>query len=210
MVFLCLYHLGYARVFIVSIWFRMVVSQIVIQVSKDSLTLRSEPNIRFWLVSQFWYPWVVLWYRYWSWLLIPKHSPTYQTNIGMFLLVQCDYWKSLVVLFGSSEWIMVLNLVLLDFFCSCGNTLWESMCRSWYVSACVRRYHYDVSSAHHHQSGSWQGTHSTITTLNMWFSGSLEWFLYFDLVGQSILNMFFWCPFLEPHLTTYHLKIRSY
>ena len=116
------------------------------------------------------------------------HSPTYQTNIGMFLLMQCDYWKSLVVLFGSSIWIMVLNVVLLDFFCSCGNTLWESMCCAWYVSACVRRYHYDVSSSHHHQIGSRQGTHSTITTLKMWFSGSLQWFLYFELVVQSILN----------------------
>ena len=179
MVFLCLYHLGYARVFIVSIWFRMVVSQIVIQVSKDSLTLRSEPNIRFWLVSQFWYPWVVLWYRYWSWLLIPKHSPTYQTKFwyvpfsAMWLLqVTCGAlwfkWMNYGIKFSAS-WL----------FCSCGNALWESMCRSWYVSACVRRYHYDVSSAHHHQSGSWQGTHSTITTLNMWFSGSLEWFFIF-------------------------------
>jgi hypothetical protein len=51
----------YARTFInrwncpISNWFRMLLTQLIIQVYKDSLTLKYPPIISIWLVLQFWY-----------------------------------------------------------------------------------------------------------------------------------------------------------
>ena len=40
---------------------------------------------------------------------------------------------------------------------------------------------------------------------------SLEWFNIFEHVVQSLLkHMSFWCPFVDPHLTTYHSNIGVY
>ena len=48
-------HLG--KTILVSIWFRMVVTQIITRVYKDSLALTYPPNTDSWLVLQFWrYP----------------------------------------------------------------------------------------------------------------------------------------------------------
>ena len=34
-----------------------------------------------------------------------------------------------------------------------------------------------------------------------------EWLASFRHVVQSRLNIYFWCPFLDPHLTTHHPNI---
>ena len=43
-----------SKVALVSIWFRMVLTQIITQVYKKILTLTYPPNINVWLVLQFW------------------------------------------------------------------------------------------------------------------------------------------------------------
>ena len=42
----------------VSIWFRMVLAQIIIWIYEDSLILTYPPNVNIWLVLQIWYAWV--------------------------------------------------------------------------------------------------------------------------------------------------------
>ena len=76
-------HLG--KFALISIWFKMVLTQMFTWVYKDSLTWRYTPNIDIWLVSQFWYPRVGSLIPYLSWLLIPIHSPIYRSNIGTYL-----------------------------------------------------------------------------------------------------------------------------
>ena len=46
-------HLG--NIFLVSIWFRMVLTQIITWIYIDSFIMRYPPNINIWLVLQFWY-----------------------------------------------------------------------------------------------------------------------------------------------------------
>ena len=59
------YHLGLCtmqelsylgKVTPVSIWFMMMLTQIITRVFKDSLILTYLPNINIWLILQFWYP----------------------------------------------------------------------------------------------------------------------------------------------------------
>ena len=58
------------RFTLVSICYRMLLTQIITRVYKDSLTLTYPPNINIWLVLQFWYPHVGSLIPL-CWLLIP-------------------------------------------------------------------------------------------------------------------------------------------
>ena len=49
----------------------------------------------------------------------------------------------------------------------------------------------------------------TLVLINLSYrSPQLEWLPYFEHVIMCLLNTsLFWCPFLDPHLTTYHSNI---
>ena len=66
----------------ISIWFRMVYTQIISWVYNDFLILRYPPNINIRLVLQFWYIKIGSLYHYWPWLLIPCIRLYTTTNTG--------------------------------------------------------------------------------------------------------------------------------
>ena len=70
------------KIALVSIWFRVVLTQPITRIYKDSLTLRYQSNMNIWLVSQFWYP--VLGSLIPALLLIINtiSSPIYWSKIG--------------------------------------------------------------------------------------------------------------------------------
>jgi hypothetical protein len=71
---------------IVLVWCRMVSTQIITLVYKNSLTLIHPPNINFLVVLQIWFPWVGSLTPLLVYLLIPMHSPVYQSNVGMYFM----------------------------------------------------------------------------------------------------------------------------
>jgi hypothetical protein len=71
-------HLG--KIALISIWFRMVVTQLITPVYKDSHTLRYSPNIDIWLVLKFWYPRVGSLISFLILIINTIHSPSYRSN----------------------------------------------------------------------------------------------------------------------------------
>ena len=85
------------KISLVSIWFVMVITQIISRVYNDSLAaLTYPPNINIWLVLQFWYPRVGA--------LIPCIHLIYQTNTGHFLLIFCSNSDYLYAVMKQVQW----------------------------------------------------------------------------------------------------------
>ena len=67
---------------LVSIRFRMVLTQTITRAYKDSLTLTYPPNINIWLVLQVWYPQVGSSIPLLMLIIDTMHSPIYRSNNG--------------------------------------------------------------------------------------------------------------------------------
>ena len=116
----CKKHSYLEKIALESIWSRMLLTQIITRVYKDSLTLTYPPTMNIWLVLEFWYLRVGSLIPLMMLFIDTMHSPIYQTNTSA--IAQRFLWKlPSQINFGTSrgEYSGLSDLVIFIFLFSC-------------------------------------------------------------------------------------------